>query len=185
MTGDLILQTELPDEEVFLHLKDRICTATGVPNFCQQLMSKDGDMIRDWNAWDRLGQPLNLQVAFQMATKSLSRELLEFSSTGDHDKVQEILQQFQDPNVVDPAGESPIVKVRGHIFLSKQCLFCSFLPWLVLNSRSTLRATRWNQGKELKRISIDFERASVLFCFEHFLAIACHCMPLPFLPTHV
>lgn len=116
VTGDLILQTELPEEEIFLHLSDRICAATGVPNFCQQLMSQDGDIIRDWKAWDQLGQPLNLQVAFQMATKSLSHELLEFSSTGDHDKVQEILQQFQDPNVVDPAGESPMVKVRGHFF---------------------------------------------------------------------
>lgn len=117
VTGDLILQTELPEEEVFLHLSDRICAATGVPNFCQQLMSQDGDIIRDWKAWDQLGQPLNLQVAFQMATKSLSHELLEFSSTGDHDKVQEILQQFQDPNVVDPAGESPMVKASrgGHL----------------------------------------------------------------------
>ena len=126
VTADLILQTELPEEEVFLHLKDRICTATGVPNFCQQLMSQDGDIIRDWNAWDRLGQPLNLQVAFQMATKSLSRELLEFSSTGDHDKVQEILQQFQDPNVVDPAGESPIVKVRGHFFVKAMSVLFIF-----------------------------------------------------------
>ena len=123
VTGDLILQTELPEEEIFLHLSDRICAATGVPNFCQQLMSQDGDIIRDWKAWDQLGQPLNLQVAFQMATKSLSHELLEFSSTGDHDKVQEILQQFQDPNVVDPAGESPMVKVRGHFFEAISVLF--------------------------------------------------------------
>lgn len=116
VTGNLILKTEMREEDDLLDLKDRICAATGVRNFCQQLMPYDAtessDIIRDWKDWDRLGRPLDLKVTFQVATNSLSEELLSFSSQGDHQKVRDILQQFQDPDVFDADGESPMVKAR-------------------------------------------------------------------------
>ena len=111
VNGSLILQTEMPEmEDQFLQLKKQIFDATGVPNFCQQLMA-DSQLLPDWEAFCRCGQPSGLMVAFQLSTTSFSQQLLDSCAAGDEQQVNEILQEYQDPNVVDADGESPIVKV--------------------------------------------------------------------------
>ena len=56
---------------------------------------------------------MDLKVAFQVASKHLGQELLDSAAAGNQDKVKVILEQFQDPNVIDGAGETPILKAEG------------------------------------------------------------------------
>ena len=99
--------------DVAQYLKDQIFLATGVPKFCQQLITESSDIIHDEKSWDLCGKPMDLKVAFQVASKHLGQELLDSAAAGNQDKVKVILEQFQDPNVIDGAGETPILKAEG------------------------------------------------------------------------
>lgn len=121
VTGDLILQTQVasdasgsgsPNGDVVQYLKDQIFLASGVPKFCQQLIT-ESDIIHDEKSWDLCGKPMDLKVAFQAASKHLGQEILDSAAAGNQDKVKVILEQFQDPNVIDGAGETPILKAEG------------------------------------------------------------------------
>ncbi len=117
VTGDLLLQTQTvasgSNEDVVQYLKEQIFLATGVPKFCQQLITESNDIIHDEKSWDLCGKPMDLKVAFQVASKHLGQELLDSAAAGHEDKVKVILEQFQDPNVIDGAGETPILKAEG------------------------------------------------------------------------
>ena len=72
------------------------------------------NIIHDEKSWDLCGKADGSnREAFQVASKHLGQELLDSPAAGNQDKVTVILEQFQDPNVIDGTGETPILKAEG------------------------------------------------------------------------